>query len=75
MGCPLADGVLFGLGWALTGGCPAAPLVQLGEGKLAALATMVGIAVGTTVYRRVHSATSTSIADPAPASRSLTDFG
>lgn len=28
--------LLFGVGWAVTGGCPAAVLVQLGEGRLAA---------------------------------------
>ena len=34
--------LLFGAGWAVTGGCPAAVLVQLGEGRLAALASLAG---------------------------------
>ncbi len=38
--------VLFGLGWALCGACPAIPLVQLGEGKLAALVVIVGLVLG-----------------------------
>lgn len=48
--------VLFGAGWAISGGCPAATLAQLGEGKLAALvtlgATLVGIAIGQRVKAR-----------------------
>ena len=38
--------LLFGAGWAVTGGCPAAVLVQLGEGKLAALASGAGMLGG-----------------------------
>ncbi len=47
-------GILFGVGWVLCGACPAVPLVQLGEGKLAALFTLLGVALGTLLYRRVH---------------------
>jgi uncharacterized membrane protein YedE/YeeE len=50
----VVGGVLFGIGWALTGGCPAVALVQLGEGRLAALATVLGIGVGTVAYPVVH---------------------
>jgi uncharacterized membrane protein YedE/YeeE len=55
---PLAKGtvpgaVLFGIGWALTGGCPAAVLAQLGEGKLPALVTLGAILAGTTIGQRV----------------------
>ncbi|MFZ5893327.1 MAG: DUF6691 family protein [Myxococcota bacterium] len=42
----LALGALvFGVGWALSGTCPGTALAQLGEGKLAALATIAGILV------------------------------
>jgi uncharacterized protein len=41
---------LFGAGWAITGACPAAALVQLGEGKLAALATLAGILAGSWLH-------------------------
>lgn len=44
-------GVLFGLGWAITGACPSIALVQLGKGHLPALATMVGIVTGVMAYR------------------------
>lgn len=46
--------VLFGTGWAISGGCPSIPLVQLGAGYLPALVTMVGIATGMFVFRRVN---------------------
>lgn len=42
----LPGGVLFGIGWALTGACPSVPLVQLGEGKLHGLVILAGIVVG-----------------------------
>ncbi|TCK20794.1 YeeE/YedE thiosulfate transporter family protein [Pseudonocardia endophytica] len=45
--------VLFGIGWAISGGCPAIPLVQLGSGYLPALATIAGIVVGVRLCRRV----------------------
>ena len=47
-------GVLFGIGWALCGACPSVPWVQLGEGKLASLATLAGVFAGTILYRTVH---------------------
>jgi hypothetical protein len=47
-------GILFGLGWALCGACPAVPLVQLGHGRLPALATLAGVVIGTLLYRWVH---------------------
>lgn len=50
----IPGGVLFGIGWALTGCCPSVPLVQLGEGKLYALATFAGISLGTAGYRLLH---------------------
>lgn len=38
--------VLFGTGWAISGGCPAIPIVQVGSGYLPALVTIAGIIVG-----------------------------
>ncbi len=46
----VVGGVLFGLGWALTGACPGAALAQLGEGKLYALVSLAGIALGTLAF-------------------------
>jgi uncharacterized membrane protein YedE/YeeE len=47
-------GALFGMGWAITGACPSTMLVQLGEGQLAAILTLVGCALGTLWYPKVH---------------------
>ena len=47
-------GILFGIGWALTGACPSIAVVQLGEGKLPALLTLAGIFAGTMAYPRIH---------------------
>jgi uncharacterized membrane protein YedE/YeeE len=47
----IPGGLIFGLGWALTGACPAAVVVQLGEGKAAAVATFCGMLAGTRLCR------------------------
>ena len=47
-------GILFGIGWSLCGGCPAIPLVQLGEGYVPAIATIVGLILGLSIYPRIH---------------------
>ncbi len=44
--------VLFGVGWALTGGCPPVALLQLAEGRLPALATLAGVATGVFLFAR-----------------------
>jgi hypothetical protein len=38
--------VLFGAGWAISGGCPAIPIVQVATGYLPALVTVTGVIVG-----------------------------
>lgn len=43
--------VLFGTGWAVSGGCPAIPIVQVASGYLPALVTIVGIVVGVRLCR------------------------
>lgn len=50
----IPGGVLFGIGWALTGGCPTGALVQVGEGKVIALFTLVGVLVGSAAYPLIH---------------------
>lgn len=51
----IAGGVLFGIGWAITGSCPGVAVIQLGQGYLGGLATMIGIAMGVWSYRHIHS--------------------
>lgn len=43
--------VMFGAGWALTGGCPAIPIVQVATGYLPALVTIAGVVVGIRLCR------------------------
>ncbi len=42
--------LMFGIGWGLAGACPGTALVMLGEGKLGALFTIIGLVMGTYIY-------------------------
>ncbi len=46
----LIGAFIFGAGWALTGTCPGTSLAQIGEGKLVAIFTVIGIAAGVWAY-------------------------
>lgn len=46
----VVGGVLFGIGWSITGMCPGPILVNVGEGKLHALAALAGTLVGATLF-------------------------
>ena len=46
----VAGGILFGVGWAVTGMCPGPILVNIGEGKVYALAAMAGVLVGASLF-------------------------
>ena len=46
--------LLFGIGWGLSGSCPGTAPAMLGEGKLLAGFTLLGILLGTYVYGRLH---------------------
>jgi len=50
----IAGGALFGVGWAITGGCPTIAWTQLGEGQLAAIWTILGIFLGNALYAFLH---------------------
>lgn len=50
----LAGGLLFGAGWAIAGACPGIALVQIGEGQLGALWTLIGMFAGNWLYSVVH---------------------
>ena len=62
--------LVFGLGWGLAGACPGTVLVMLGEGKLGAIFTIVGIVAGTYLYgivqTRKASTRETAAGRPAP---------
>jgi len=46
----IAGGSIFGVGWAISGYCPGTCVVGASEGKLDALATLVGALVGALVF-------------------------
>lgn len=50
----IPGGLLFGLGWGLTGSCPGTVLAMLGEGKLYALPILAGLVFGTWLYGRLQ---------------------
>lgn len=46
----VAGGVLFGVGWSITGMCPGPILVNIGEGKLYALGALAGALAGAALF-------------------------
>jgi uncharacterized membrane protein YedE/YeeE len=56
--------VLFGAGWALAGTCPGTALAQLGEGRLMAIATLVGIVAGVLLFRRAGARVENALRGP-----------
>jgi uncharacterized protein len=55
----IVGGLLFGVGWSMAGMCPGPILVNIGEGKIYALAALAGALVGAAVlgglYERLQS--------------------
>jgi uncharacterized membrane protein YedE/YeeE len=50
----VVGGVLFGVGWSITGMCPGPILVNLGEGKLYALGALAGTLVGAALFGALY---------------------
>ncbi len=50
----LVGGVLFGIGWSITGMCPGPILVNLGEGKLYAVGALAGVLVGAGAFGALY---------------------
>jgi uncharacterized protein len=47
--------IMFGTGWAISGGCPAIPVIQLASGYLPAAVTIVGVIIGIFACRQANS--------------------
>ncbi len=43
-------GLIFGVGWAITGACPGPIFAQIGAGELPAIVTLIGAVLGTYIY-------------------------
>ncbi len=50
----IIGGLLFGVGWSITGMCPCPILVNLGEGKLYAIAALAGMLVGAGTFGSLY---------------------
>ncbi len=50
----ITGGIIFGLGWAITGACPSVALIMIGGGQVAAFATVFGVIIGTWMYPKIH---------------------
>jgi uncharacterized membrane protein YedE/YeeE len=50
----VAGGLLFGVGWSIAGMCPGPIFVNIGEGKLYALAALAGALVGTGFFGAIY---------------------
>ncbi len=48
----LIGALIFGAGWALSGTCPGTSITQIGEGKLIAIFTVIGIFLGVWAYHK-----------------------
>lgn len=54
LGATTLAGVLFGLGWGLTGYCPGTSWAAAGEGRMDALFTLLGGLCGTAAFAHLH---------------------
>jgi uncharacterized protein len=61
----LVGGALFGVGWSLTGMCPGPILVNVGEGKIYALAALAGALVGAALFSVLYERIAPQIGLPA----------
>ena len=50
----VAGGLLFGIGWSMAGMCPGPILVNIGEGKIYALAALAGALIGAGVFGAIY---------------------
>ncbi len=50
----VAGGALFGIGWSITGMCPGPILVNIGEGKIYALAALAGALAGASLLGSIY---------------------
>lgn len=48
-------GILFGIGWAITGACPGPIFAQIGTGEYAAFSTLTGAVLGSLSYNLIKS--------------------
>jgi len=60
-GAVVVGGLLFGMGWALSGFCPGTAVGALGEGRWHALFVVLGMLVGAALYAEAYPALKVSV--------------
>ena len=50
----IVGGILFGVGWSITGMCPGPILVNIGEGKIYAIAALLGTLAGVSLFASAY---------------------
>jgi uncharacterized membrane protein YedE/YeeE len=50
----IVGGLLFGVGWSITGMCPGPIFVNIGEGKVYAVAALAGALVGAGLFSAIY---------------------
>ena len=61
----VVGGILFGVGWSITGMCPGPIFVNVGEGKLYALGALAGALVGAALFSVLYERFPRSLGLPA----------
>jgi uncharacterized membrane protein YedE/YeeE len=61
----VVGGMLFGIGWSITGMCPGPIFVNIGEGKIYALAALAGALTGTALFGAAYPRLQRSLRLPA----------
>jgi uncharacterized membrane protein YedE/YeeE len=51
----IIGGLIFGVGWAITGACPGPIFAQIGAGEFLALITLAGAVAGAFIYHSIKS--------------------
>ncbi len=49
----ILGGIIFGIGWAITGACPGPIFAQIGSGEYAAISTFVGSLTGSLLFNLI----------------------
>lgn len=57
---------LFGIGWAMTASCPGTIPAMIGEGKLGAIFTFIGLVLGTMAYGILQSYNNSQLLQESP---------
>jgi hypothetical protein len=69
----VAGAVLFGMGWSIAGMCPGPIFVNIGEGKLYAVAALLGALTGAAIFGALYDSLQQPFGLPSLAPRSTPD--